>query len=80
MVECRFYIPMKSVSYITVAMMKDPVGSSWAGQVHVEYEGTSDKAVLPIKADSPMGILEKARNALDKKLSLLNGKVIALKP
>lgn len=64
------------VDTITVITKQSPDGSTWLGQVHVEFEDTKAKDVLKVMADNPASILERARNAIDKRYPIVDGKVV----
>lgn len=69
----------KQTNAITVAMVKDPNGSSWQAQIHIHYKGPNESDVKVIEADNPVQLLQRAANALDKKLNKINGNLVVIK-
>jgi hypothetical protein len=58
---------------ITVAMMRDPQGNSWQGQIQMEYKNSKDKDVFSTQGPSPMHIIRRAGEAIENKLKVIDG-------
>ena len=67
---------MKKIYTVTVAMKQEPCGGQWLAQVHVEFHETKAKDVLRLSGDTPQHIMEKARNALDKRYKVKDGAIV----
>lgn len=57
----------KAPRAITVAMVKDPVGTRWQAQVQIEYKMKRGTDVLTFIEDTPMHCLTRAREAIEKR-------------
>lgn len=66
--------PKLSPDYVTIAMVKDPTGSSWLAEIHIEYKQRNQTEVTRLTGDSVMGLLSHCHDKLQKKLETLNTK------
>lgn len=69
---------MNQPNAITIAMIRDPNGKSWQAQIQMEYR--NKPKVLDVKniaGDSPMQVLRRVQNILEKKLYVIDGTTFA---
>ena len=64
---------MKQPNALTIAMIRDPEGSTWQAQIQMEYKHMRSKDVLTLSGGDPMTVLRRVSTAIEKKLYVING-------
>jgi len=64
---------MKQPNALTIAMIRDPEGSTWQAQIQMEYKHMRSKDVLRLSGGDPMTVLRRVSTAIEKKFSVING-------
>lgn len=53
---------------VTVAMVRDPAGTSWQAEIQIDYKGKDYTDQMRLFGDSPKQLLHRASNMIEERI------------